>query len=192
MGSGSCQVTLRVPDDACARQRTDSMRRGVDFGITDWATFDDGQSIANPRWLRTEMPKLAALQRERARKRKGSLRFKRLGRRIARLHDRIGNLRRDFVHKETTRMVQSCAVLATEALAPKTMSRSAARRAGNSFPRRSQTACMSVRTAGTSCRATATAERWCSSTRSTHKTRLERAWRRDPNLGHGNVASPGL
>ena len=124
-GQWYVSVTLRVPDDVCARQRTDSMRRGVDFGITDWATFDDGQSIDNPRWLREELPKLAALQRERSRKRKGSLRFKRLGRRIARLHDRIGNLRRDFVHKETTRMVQSCAVLATEQLAPKNMSRSA-------------------------------------------------------------------
>ncbi len=118
-------VTLRVPDDACARQRTDDQRRGVDFGITDWATFDDGQSIANPRWVREELPRLAALQQQRARKTKGSLRFKRLGKRIARLHDRIANLRRDFVHKETTRMVRQCAVLATEQLTPKNMSRSA-------------------------------------------------------------------
>ena len=118
-------VTLRVPEEACARKRTGDQRRGLDFGVTDWATFDNRRTIANPRWLRTELPKLAAQQRQRARKRKGSLRFKRLGRRIARLHDRISNLRRDFVHKHTTRMVQSCAVLATEQLAPKTMSRSA-------------------------------------------------------------------
>jgi putative transposase len=124
-GQWLVSVTLRVPDAACARQRTDDQRRGVDFGVTDWATFDDGQTIANPRWLREELPRLAALQRERARKRQGSLRFKRRGRRIARLHERIGNLRRDFVHKETTRMVQQCAVLATEQLAPKNMSRSA-------------------------------------------------------------------
>ena len=124
-GQWFASVTLRVPDDVCARQRTDSMRRGVDFGITDGATFDDGQTIANPRWLRTELPKLAALQRQRARKKRGSVRFKRLGRRIAALHDRTSKLRRDFVHKETTRMVRQCAMLATEQLTPKTMSRSA-------------------------------------------------------------------
>lgn len=118
-------VTLRVPEEACARERTDDLRRGVDFGINDWATFDDGQTIANPRWVREELPRLAALQRARARKRKGSSRWRKLGARVARLHDRIGNLRRDFVHKETTRMVRSCAVLATEQLAPKNMSRSA-------------------------------------------------------------------
>ncbi|WP_031405849.1 RNA-guided endonuclease TnpB family protein [Thiomonas sp. FB-Cd] len=124
-GGWFVSVTLRVPESACARQRTAGMRRGVDFGITDWATFDDGRTIDNPRWVREELPRLAALQRQRARKKKGSLRFKRLGRRIARLHERIGNRRRDFVHKETTRMVRQCAVLATEELAPKNMSRSA-------------------------------------------------------------------
>ncbi len=124
-GQWFVSVTLRMPDESCARQRTADLRRGVDFGVTDWATFDDGQTIDNPRWLREELPRLAALQRQRARKKKGSQRFKRLGRRIARLHGRIGNLRRDFVHKHTTRMVQSCAVLATEQLAPKNMSRSA-------------------------------------------------------------------
>ena len=118
-------VTLRVTDSACARQRTDDQRRGVDFGITDWATFDDGQTVPNPRWVREELPRLAALQRQRARKKKGSLRDKRLSRSIAALHDRISYLRRDFVHKETTRMVRQCAVLATEQLTPKTMSRSA-------------------------------------------------------------------
>ena len=124
-GQWFASVTLRVPDEACARQRTADLRRGVDFGINDWATFDDGQTIENPRWLREELPRLARLQRQRARKRKGSLRFKRLGQRVARLHARIANLRHDFVHQETTRMVTSCAVLATEQLAPKNMSRGA-------------------------------------------------------------------
>ncbi|EQD29919.1 transposase IS891/IS1136/IS1341 family, partial [mine drainage metagenome] len=73
-GQWFASVTLRVPEAACARQRTEDQQRGVDFGVTHWATFDDGQIIANPRWVRAELPRLAALQRERARKRKGSLR----------------------------------------------------------------------------------------------------------------------
>ena len=124
-GAWFVSVTLRVPEDACARQRTGNALRGVDFGINDWATFDDGSTISNPRWVRTELPRLAALQRQRARKKKGSLRFNRLGLRVARLHERIGNLRRDFVHQQTSRMVRGCAVLATEKLQPRNMSRSA-------------------------------------------------------------------
>jgi putative transposase len=118
-------VTLRVPETACARERTDHQHRGIDLGLTDWATFDDGETIENPRWTREELPKLAALQRERARKRKGSVRYKRLSRQAERLHERIANLRRDFLHKETTKLVRICAVIATEELAPKNMSRSA-------------------------------------------------------------------
>ena len=124
-GQWFVSVTLRVPEQACARQRTEDRCRGVDFGINDWATFDDGTTIQNPRWTRNELPRLAALQRERARKHKGSSRWRKIGARVASLHERIANVRRDFVHKETTRMVQQCAVLATEQLAPKNMSRSA-------------------------------------------------------------------
>ena len=124
-GQWHASVTLRVTQEACARERTDDQHRGIDFGVTDWATFDDGQTIANPRWMRDALPALARLQRQRARKKRGSLRCKRLGRQIARLHERIANLRRDFQHKETAKLVRECAVLATEELAPKNMSRSA-------------------------------------------------------------------
>lgn len=124
-GQWHASITLRVPDEACARERADDQHRGIDFGVSDWATFDDGRVIANPRWMREALPELARLQRERARKKRGSLRCKRLGQQIARLHEYIANRRRDFQHKETSRLVRQCAVLATEALTPKNMSRSA-------------------------------------------------------------------
>ena len=124
-GAWYASVTLRAPQAACARERTDQQHRGVDFGITDWATFDDGTTIANPRWRRNELPKLAHLQRERARKHKGSVRYQRLGEDAARVHERIANLRREFAHQETSRLVRTCALIATEALALKNMSASA-------------------------------------------------------------------
>ena len=123
-GEWFASVTLRVPQEACTRARTDHQCRGVDFGVTDWATFDDGKSIDNPRWTRNELPRLAHLQRERARKRKGSCRYKDLSRRIARVHERIANLRREFLHQETSKLVRTCSLIATEELAPKNMSRS--------------------------------------------------------------------
>ena len=54
-----------------------------------------------------------------------SVRYKRLSRAAARLHERIANLRRDFVHQKTSRVVRTCALISTEELAPKNMSRSA-------------------------------------------------------------------
>lgn len=125
-GHWYASVTLRISDEACARERTGREHRGMDFGINDWATFDDGQTIANPRWVRTALPRLAALQRQRARKRKGSIRYRRLSSCIAKTHERIGNLRREFIHKQTSYLVSRCDVLATEELRVKNMSRSSA------------------------------------------------------------------
>lgn len=124
-GKWFASVTLRVSEEVCARQRTDHQQRGIDLGVNDWATFDNGETIKNPRFVRKELPRLAELQRQRARKKKGSCRYKRLTKQIGKLHERIGNLRRDFLHKETTRIVQTCAVIATEELQPQNMSRSA-------------------------------------------------------------------
>jgi putative transposase len=124
-GEWFASVTLRVPAAACARTRTENQHRGIDFGLTDWATFDNGEIICNPRWLRNELPRLAELQRQRAKKKKGSVRYQRLSRQAAKLHERIGNLRREFLHQETTRLVRTCAVIATEELRTKNLSRSA-------------------------------------------------------------------
>ncbi|MEX3969878.1 RNA-guided endonuclease InsQ/TnpB family protein [Paraburkholderia caribensis] len=124
-GEWFASVTLRVSEDAVARVRTGDGHRGIDLGLNDWATFDNGETIANPRFMRTNLPRLADLQRRQSRKKKGSCRYKRLGRRIARLHERIGHVRLDFIHKQTSRLVASCAVIATEELVISNMSRSA-------------------------------------------------------------------
>ena len=118
-------VTLRVSDESCQRTRTGDDQVGLDFGVNHWATFDDGSQIGNPRWLREWLPKLADLQQQRARKKRGSHRYQQLTQKISRLHQRITNVRRDFLHKQTSALVQRCALIATEELTPKNMSRSA-------------------------------------------------------------------
>ena len=124
-GEWFASVTLRVSEDSCARARTGDDHRGVDFGLNDWATFDNGETITNPRFTRNEMPRMADLQRQQARKKRGSVRYTRLGKQAAKLHERIGNLRREFLHTATSRLVASCAVIATEELKVNNMSRSA-------------------------------------------------------------------
>lgn len=124
-GKWYASVTLRVSEEACARARTGHQHRGVDFGVNHWASFDDGEAIENPRWMREALPQIKAVQRERDRKRRGSLRHRRLGKVLAKHHDRIGNLRRDFVHKQTSKLVGDCALIATEELALKNMTGSA-------------------------------------------------------------------
>ena len=121
----TASITLRVSASACARQRTGDDEVGIDFGLTHWANFDDGRQTDNPRWLREALPRLADLQRQRARKQRGSHRYRRLSQRIARLHQRIADRRRDFIHQQTAALVRRCALIATEELTARNMSRSA-------------------------------------------------------------------
>ncbi len=113
---------LRV---ASARTRNGDAHRGVDFGVNDRTTFDNGETIANPRFVRNGLPRMVQLQRQQARKKRGSVRHRRLGKQVARVHERIGTLRREFLHKVTSQLVASCVIIAMEELGTQNMIRSA-------------------------------------------------------------------
>jgi len=116
-------VTLRVDKKDCKRERAGNLIRGFDQGLEDRMVFDDGEEIANPRWLREELDNLALLQQSRARCQKRSCRHKKLNRQIARLHRAIANKRKDWLHKLSTELVASCEIICTEELTVRNMSR---------------------------------------------------------------------
>ena len=74
---------------------------GIDLGIKDFAILSDGRKIANPRYLKNNLKKLAKLQRRLARKQKGSSNRNKARIKVARQHEKISNMRKDFLHKLT-------------------------------------------------------------------------------------------
>ncbi len=79
---------------------------GLDAGITSLVTLSTGEKIANPRHERRDRARLARAQRELSRKAKGSANREKARRRVARVHARIADRRRDFLHKLSTRLVR--------------------------------------------------------------------------------------
>ncbi|TMU94509.1 RNA-guided endonuclease TnpB family protein [Streptomyces sp. DASNCL29] len=79
---------------------------GLDAGITSLVTLSTGEKIANPRHERRDRARLAKAQRELSRKAKGSTNREKARRKVARVHARIADRRRDFLHKLTTRLVR--------------------------------------------------------------------------------------
>jgi putative transposase len=75
---------------------------GVDVGVRHLAVLSTGQTIVNPRALEGSSRRLRRLNRELARRRPGSKRRSQSRRRLARVHARAANLRRDALHKLTT------------------------------------------------------------------------------------------
>lgn len=113
-GVWEASITLRVSESDCRRERTGHEIRGFDQGLTDRLTFDDGTVVPNSRLLRNKLDELADLQRQRARCKRGSRRFKALGVCVAKLHRHIAHQRKDENHKLTAEMVSSCEILGTE------------------------------------------------------------------------------
>lgn len=89
---------------------------GVDFGVSRLATLSTGETIANPKHSYKRGKRLAFLQRNIARKQKGSKRRLLAKRAVARCHEKISNSRKDALNKLTTRLVTEFDVIYIEDL----------------------------------------------------------------------------
>ena len=69
---------------------------GVDLGVHDVVTLSTGEKTGNERYFRKEEQRLARFQRRHARKGKGSKHREKARRKVAKLHARIADRRRDF------------------------------------------------------------------------------------------------
>jgi putative transposase len=89
---------------------------GVDAGIRHLATLSTGVTIPNPRALEHSLRKLRRLNRQLARRQPGSQCRKTTRRRLARVHARAANLRRDALHKLTTTLATQHGAIVVEQL----------------------------------------------------------------------------
>jgi len=98
---------------------------GVDLGVKDLAITSCGEVIANPAAYRKQMQRLRRYQRSVSRKKKGSKNRKKAVAKLAKLHRRIANIRKNSAHQCTTLLTRKLApkVLVIETLKPKNMAR---------------------------------------------------------------------
>ncbi|MGC0343165.1 RNA-guided endonuclease InsQ/TnpB family protein [Streptomyces sp. SLBN-8D4] len=113
--AGRWFVSLLVEDTIAPAPATDAAV-GIDAGIASLVTLSTGEKIANPRHERQDRARLARAQRELSRKAKGSANREKARRRVAKVHARIADRRRDFLHKLTSRIVHENQVVVIEDL----------------------------------------------------------------------------
>jgi putative transposase len=89
---------------------------GVDLGIKSYLALSNGIFVENPKYLRANEAKLKQLQKQYSRKAKGSNNQEKLRNKINRLHLKIKNQRRDFLHKVSLMLVKTYDVLIFEKL----------------------------------------------------------------------------
>jgi putative transposase len=91
-------------------------RVGMDVGIRHLAVLSTGLTIPNPRALEQQLRKLRRLNRQLARCTPTSKRRSQTRRKLARVHARAANLRRDTLHKLTTALATKHKVVVVEQL----------------------------------------------------------------------------
>lgn len=79
---------------------------GIDLGINTFATLSNGEKILAPKPLKKNLKKLAKFQGKFARTEKGSNRREKARLRVAKLHAKIKDVRTDFLHKLSTKLVK--------------------------------------------------------------------------------------
>ena len=98
---------------------------GLDVGIKHFVSTSDGRQITPINSYRGLADKLAIAQRKLSKKTKYSSNWKKQQNRIRKIHIKIADIRHDFLHKLTTNISKSHAIIVVEDLKIKNMSKSA-------------------------------------------------------------------
>jgi len=113
--SGRYYVSMVVEVQPVKRIKT-GLSVGIDFGVSRLATLSTGETIPNPTHLFHRTALLARAQRRLSRKTKGSNRRQEQARRVARLHEKIADARRDSLHKLSTMLARRFDIIYVEDL----------------------------------------------------------------------------
>ncbi|SED17443.1 RNA-guided endonuclease InsQ/TnpB family protein [Rhodococcus koreensis] len=117
---GQYHISILVEDTISELEPADRVV-GLDAGITSLYTLSTGEKITNPRHERADRERLAKAQRALARKEKGSRNRAKARLKVAKIHGRIADRRRDYLHKLSTRLVRENQVIAVEDLSVRNM-----------------------------------------------------------------------
>ena len=119
-GKYFCVLNVEVPD---VLYSNDGCIVGLDVGIKTFYTDSNNNSITNPKTLAKSEKKLLKEQRKLSRMVKGSSNWNKQRIKVARIHEKIGNRRNDFLHKKSTKLVKENQIICIEDLNVKGMVR---------------------------------------------------------------------
>lgn len=116
-------VSLQVERDRPDPKPVKGPVVGVDLGLTSFAVVSGETPIDAPKPLAVNLRRLRRAQKRHSRKKRGSRNCRKSAIRLARIHRRIKNVRRDFLDKMTTRLAKTKSVIVVEDLSVSNMVR---------------------------------------------------------------------
>jgi len=108
-------VVCEQKDDVLLMNEVNSVI-GLDFGLRSFVTDSSGNRIESPKIYQKKLKELKKKQRKLSRCMKGSNRQNKQRLRVAKLHQKIANIRKDFLHKLSRTIAKSWDVVGIEDL----------------------------------------------------------------------------
>lgn len=113
-------VSILVEEDIAPLEVTPKMV-GLDLGLKSMVITSDGHTYGNPKFFVKDEKKLAKAQRCHAKKKKGSKNRAKARLKVARIHTKIADRRRDYQHQLSVRIIRENQVVCVESLHVKNM-----------------------------------------------------------------------
>ncbi len=99
-------ITTEVELDEILREAQERAV-GIDLGVKNLATTSEGEFIEHPKFLQRLEKRLKREQKKLSRKEKGSNNWEKQKRRVAKVHEKVRDARRDFLHKLSRHLVNN-------------------------------------------------------------------------------------
>ena len=113
--SGKYYIAMLVDTENIRLPKLDT-KVGIDLGIKEFAITSDGEMFSNPKWLKKSEKRLRKLQKDLSRKQKGSNNRRKDRLKVAKLHEKISNQRKDYLHKISHYIISENQVIVIEDL----------------------------------------------------------------------------
>lgn len=119
--SGRWHIAIRFDDPTIKPLPVRDNAVGIDLGVTSLIATSNGDKITNPKQFKKHYRRLQLAQKRLARKQKGSKNREKARSKVAKIHLKITDSRKDFLHKLTTQLVRENQTIAVETLMVKNM-----------------------------------------------------------------------
>ncbi len=120
--AGRYFVSMLVEEEMAPLPPVDT-QVGIDLGLHDAVVLDTGDKIGNPKYFHQDEQRLAKAHRRLAQKQLGSKNREKARLKVARVHARIADRRRDFLHKLSTHIMRENQTVCVESLSVKAMAK---------------------------------------------------------------------
>ena len=125
-GKYFASLLYEIPESESQAEVTEGEKRylGIDYAMDGLAVLSDGTKVSYPKFYRKAEEKLAREQRKLSHCRRGSHNYEKQKRRVAAVHEKVKNQRKDFLHKLSRHLSDDYDVIGVEDIDMRAMSQS--------------------------------------------------------------------